>query len=328
MSNREDVLYEAAAMYYLQDETMESIAGRLGVSRSTVSRLIKEARETGLVRISVQPRGAAVGAVARALTASFGVQAHVVAVRQGATQVQTLDQVARVAGRLVSAWMQPGTVLGLAWGTTVSAVVDHLVPRRVPGAAVVQLNGAANPMTSGIPYAGSIITAAAAAFDARVHHFPVPAFFDFPETKRAMWRERSIRRVLAMQGKVDVAVFGAGAMAGPLTSHVYEGGYLAAEDLARLRAEGVVGDICTVLLREDGTYADIELNARATGPTPRELARIGRRVCVVAGTAKAATLLGALRAGAVTDLVVDEATARAVVERARQPRAAVPGSQP
>src|SRR5690625_5413843 len=33
---REDDAYRAAAMYYLQDQTMEVIAGTLGVSRSTV----------------------------------------------------------------------------------------------------------------------------------------------------------------------------------------------------------------------------------------------------------------------------------------------------
>ncbi|WP_127132071.1 sugar-binding transcriptional regulator [Georgenia sp. SYP-B2076] len=328
MTRRDDVMYEAAAMYYLQEETMEDVAARLGVSRSTVSRLLKEARATGLVRISMQARGGSSSAAARALHGVFGIGAHVVPVRQGATEVERLDRVTRVAGRLVSGWMEPGAVLGVAWGTTIAAVVRHLVPRRVPGSAVVQLNGAANQATSGIPYAGSILTAAAEAFDARVHHFPVPAFFDFAATKEAMWRERSVRRVLAVQGQVGIALFGAGALSGPLASHVYEGGYFGAEDLANLRAEGVVGDICTVLLREDGSYADIALNARATGPTPRELAALPRRVCVAAGVAKVAPLLGALRAGAVTDLVVDEATARAVVERVRAAGTPVPGSMP
>lgn len=320
MSGREDDVYVAAAMYYLQDETMDAIARRLGVSRSTVSRLIKRARDSGLVHISIQPRTAGSDVVSRALRDMFGINAHVVPVREGATEVQRLDQVAQVAGRMISAWVEPGTVLGLAWGTTVSAVVGHLTPRRAPGSAVVQLNGAANPVTSGIPYAGSIMAAAAEAFDARVHHFPVPAFFDFAETRAAMWRERSVRRVLAVQERTDIALFGVGALTGTLASHVYAAGYLDREDLEQLRVAGVVGDVCTVLLREDGSYADIDLNQRATGPTPRELSRIARRMCVVAGTAKVSPLLGALRAGVVTDLVVDETTARAVVERVRNHR--------
>src|SRR5699024_7880027 len=44
---REDDAYRAAAMYYLQDQTMEVTAGTLGVSRYTVSRLIKAVRDEG-----------------------------------------------------------------------------------------------------------------------------------------------------------------------------------------------------------------------------------------------------------------------------------------
>lgn len=315
-ARREDLAYLAAQLYYLQDETMEAIARHLDVSRSTVSRLLKHARATGLVNISLQPRGAGADALSRRFHQLFGVRAHVVAVREGATDVQRLEHVAQVAGALVSNWMTPGQVLGLAWGTTTSAVVHHLVPKRAPGSAVVQLNGAANPVTSGIPYAGSIMAAAAEAFDARVHHFPVPAFFDYPESKAVMWRESSVRRVLDVQRHVGLALFGVGALAGPLVSHVYAGGYLAPGEVEELRREGVVGDVCTVLLRQDGTFADIAMNARATGPTPAELRRLERRICVVAGTAKVSPLLGALRARVATDLVVDEATARAVIELA------------
>ncbi|MGC5616445.1 sugar-binding transcriptional regulator [Georgenia sp. Z1491] len=313
--DREREVFEAASMYYLQDETMETIARRTGVSRSTVSRLIKQARASGMVRIELHPPAEMGTRESMVLRDLFGVQTHVVTVRPASTEVQRLEQVARVAGRLVSGWMQPGSVLGIAWGNTIAAVVAQFVARAAPRSAVVQLNGAANPTTTGIPYAGAIMEAAARAFESSVHHFPVPAFFDYPETKLAMWRERSLAAVRALQARTDVALFGVGAFTGSLSSQVYAGGYLDQTEIASLQAAGVVGDICTVLLREDGTYADIATNARASGPSPAALRRIGRRVCVVSGSAKVRPTLGALRAGAVTDLVIDEPTLRALAER-------------
>ena len=71
--------------------------------------------------------------------------------------------------------------------------------------------------------------------------------------------------------------------------------------------------MCTVFLREDGTCADIDLNRRASGPAPTELRRTPRRMCVVAGGQKVPGVVGALRAGVVTDLVIDERTAGSVV---------------
>ena len=91
--------------------------------------------------------------------------------------------------------------------------------------------------------------------------------------------------------------------------------YLEPEDIATLEAEGVVGDVCTVFLRADGTYEDLSLNERATGPTPAELRAIPRRICSVAGDNKVVPLLAALRAGVITDLVIDEQTATTLVER-------------
>jgi DNA-binding transcriptional regulator LsrR (DeoR family) len=80
--------------------------------------------------------------------------------------------------------------------------------------------------------------------------------------------------------------------------------------------------VCTVFLRADGTWEDVPLNARATGPSPADLQHIPRRVCVAAGDGKIVPLLAALRAGTVTDLVVDELTATGLLDlvRAQQPR--------
>ncbi len=315
MIEREESMRVAATMYYLQDEPMDAIARRLGTSRSTVSRLLKSARETGLVQIAVRPEPDAATGVAAHLMAALGVRAHVVPVRPGARDVERLDQVATVAARLLMDLFEDEMVLGVAWGTTVSAVARKLGRKPSRGGTVVQLNGAANTVTSGVDYASTIVTAFGTAFDAEVRHFPVPAFFDFADTREAMWRERSVQRVLAVQRRADIALFGVGALGGQVPSHVYSSGYLDESDLAALYAAGVVGDVCTVFLREDGSYQDIEINRRATGPTPAELARIPRRLCVVAGEAKLRPLLAAIRAGAVTDLIIDEPTARRLAPR-------------
>jgi len=314
----------AATMYYLQDLTMDVIGRQLHTSRSTVSRMIKMSRESGLVEITVRPAATRAPGLSEALAERFDVEAYVVPVPDSAREHERLQQVAITAARLVTTWFGSDMVLGLAWGNTLAAVGRHLPRKATRGSAVVQLNGAANPRTSGVEFAGDLISRFGTAFTATVHHFPVPAFFDYPETKAAMWRERSVRRVLEVQQRADIAVFSVGAVAGRTRSQVYSGDFLDEADLAVLRREGVVGDVCTVFLRQDGSYADIPLNARATGPTPHELRSVARRVCVVAGDNKVRPLLAGLRAGVVTDLVIDEITAWRLVAAMD----ALPGGDP
>lgn len=306
------LVHKAATMYYLQNETMDAIGVSLGVSRSTVSRLLKAARTGGLVEISVRSPEQTGNRMGDRLASRFGIRVHVVPVRQRATYVQRLDQVAVVAARLLSDWFLDGQTLGVAWGTTVTAVAENLQPRRRQGSAVVQLNGAANTQTTGLAYASDLIGTIATAFDSAAYYFPVPAFFDYAETKELMWSERSIKRVHEMHHQVDLALFGIGALEASVPSHVYSAGYLDDKDMDALADERVVGDVCTVFFRQDGSYLGIPLNERATGPTPHELQQIPRRMCIVAQDTKAPAVIGALNARVATDLVLDEHTARAV----------------
>ncbi len=317
MNDRYEDMYQAATRYYIQGETMESIAHQLRLSRSSVSRLLKEARESGLVRISLADHTGSQSPLAATLASAFGVRVHLVPVRESANENLRFDQVARLAGRLFTEAVDDHQLIGVAWGVTLSHVVRHLGRRPLVGSTVVQMNGGANQRSSGIPYIGEILQSIGDAFDSRVVLFPVPAFFDYAATKEAMWRERSVQNVLRLHARLDLAVFGVGSLQGVVPSHVYSAGYMDANDMQKLADDGVVGDVCTVLLREDGTYADIDYNARATGLTPVELQNVPRRICVVADPSRAPAVVGALRAKVATDLVIDEATARAIADRAK-----------
>lgn len=310
-----DTLLTVARMYYVQAETMDAIAHHLGVSRSTVSRLLKEARERGLVRVIVVDPERPRGRMADLFHKHFGVQAHVVQVRPGASSIFRLDQVARTAADLLGDLVHDGDTVGVAWGTTTSAIATHLRPRDLNGVTVIGLNGGANHQTTGLPYVGSILHRFADAFRGQEQLLALPAFFDDPATRDAMWREQSTQHILRVRNNCRVALFGVGGINSDLQSHVYASNYLSADDLQSLREQGVVGDVCTVMLREDGTYRDLAINRRATGMTPAELQRVPRRICVVSSLSKAAPVLGALRAGVATDLVIDQETAREVLAR-------------
>lgn len=295
---------------------MDAVARRLDVSRSSVSRLLSYARTSGIVQIRVSAPLTEPGTLAAEFHRMFGVRTLVVPTLEVDSPATRLNSVAAVAASRLSELMAPERVLGVAWGNTVSAVIQHIAPRPMPGSTVVQLNGAANAFDSGTLYSDSIISALADAYDSAAVHYPVPAFFDFVETKQALAKERSIRRVQDVIASCDVALFGVGAMDPAMPSHVYAGGYLSAHELRAAREDAVVGDVCTVLIREDGS-TDMALNARASGPSPAQLKSIPTRLCVVSGRAKVPALLGALRAGVVTDLIIDSSAARSAMSRLR-----------
>lgn len=301
-------------MYYDEGRTMEDIAQQLEVSRSTVSRMLRDAREEGLVEITLRPPGAyRLRELRRRVSERFGVQAHVVGAGPEAGERARLQAVAAAGAELLQGMLVPDMTVGVAWGTTTSALVGHLRPSPTPGLRIVQLNGAINTEGSGLTYVSTVLAKAASLWDATVHHFPVPAFFDYASTRDAMWKERSVQRVLEVQRQCTLAVFGVGAFDAEVPSHVYTNNYLSDANRRELERDGAVGDVCTVFLRADGSWRDVAMNARSTGPQPAQLARIPRRLLLAAGPRKAVPLRAALRAGVATDLVVDEVTATSLL---------------
>ncbi|MET4143685.1 sugar-binding domain-containing protein [Arthrobacter sp. UYCo732] len=312
LSRHSDAL-RAAQMYYLQDLTMDAIARELRTSRSTVSRLLSAARDSGLVQIQIRNPLDTGPELESLIRRECNVDVHVVPVLESLNEAETLDRVALQAARTIGPLVDSNATIGVAWGSTLSAVSRHLTRKITHDTVVVQLNGAGNMHTTGITYSSDIMRRFGSAYGARVEQFPVPAFFDHAATKTAMWNERSVQRILALQARMSIAIFGVGSVEADYPSHVYAGGYLDENDLRMLANSDVVGDVATVFFRRDGSSNGIVLNERSTGPALSQLRQVRRRICVVSGASKINGLRGALNAGLATDLILDEATARRLV---------------
>ena len=116
-----------------------------------------------------------------------------------------------------------------------------------------------------------------------------------------------------LQKRSNLLLYSIGAVHAGIPSHVYSGGYLEKNDYAELLKEHIAGDIATVFFRENGSYSGIPINERASGPN-LELFQQKYGVCVVSGLAKVKGIYSALKGGYMKELIVDEPTAKRLVE--------------
>ncbi len=304
----------AARMYYYQNMTTEAIAQELSMSRSTISRLLSFAKGKGLVDIRIADPNEHPQQLEMKIIERFKIKrVHVVPVSDIIGEAEWLERVAQYTANYINSIIESNMILGIAWGTTTSAISRHLIQKATHNSQIVQLNGAGNTQTMGIEYASEIIMRFSQNYQAIAHLFPVPTFFDYAETKKALWEERSIQRLLDLQNKADLLLFSIGAVNAGIPSHVYSGGYLERKDFDELEKERLVGDIATVFFREDGSFNNIAINNRASGPN-LDLFQKKYGVCVVSGLAKVRGILAALRGGLMKELIVDEPTARNLVD--------------
>lgn len=171
MNERLSQTYEVAQLYYIQNLTMDTIASRLGVSRATISRLLKNARETGMVQIRLDDSYRTRHELEKRLGERYKVRVTLVNTKQDATPIARMSQVARSAAQLLDSLVDNGTSIGVAWGATLTEVSRHLPKRPLEGVSVVQLNGAGNAHHSGIPYLGTLLGRMVSAYDLTL---PIP----------------------------------------------------------------------------------------------------------------------------------------------------------
>ncbi len=318
--NREtfDDALKVARMYYHLDLTTTEIAAQLGLARPTVSRLLTWARNNGLVEFRIVDHREFQLKLEADLEERFGLRdVKVVPTHPDATIGEQQHAVASFTAHYLNSIVGESSTIAIAWGATTANIAARLIPKPLPGVNVVQLTGSGNNDGGhGLTEAANIIGLFAANYRANGHLLPMPAYFDDPATKEAMFRERVVQRVSNLAAEADIVLYSIGTP--DAKSYIYQAGYVADAELTALRKNGVVGDIATVFFRADGTWQDIPLNRRSTGPDLGGLKRHPYALCVVAGASKLAALQGALKGGFMNTLIIDEGTARRLLATAAQ----------
>lgn len=315
---RELLTVQAAKAYYDLDQTMGDIAKRLGLTRWQVGRLLKEAREQGIVRIEIIPRAQRRPDLESRLQRAYDLRDAVVVPHSGDPDARfsdgsILDSVAQAAGQLIAALHPRPSLIGVSWGRTMAAVA-HWLPRPWnDGVEVVLLNGAMTLHSTAIR-TNNIAELFALAGGGRATLLPVPAIVGRPETREVLERDPVIASVLALADAAEVICFGLGGVTAD--SVLVQSGYIDEADIARLRRSGAVGDVLGRFIGADGAIIDPALDARTIG-LDLALAR-GKPVSigVAVGREKHAVVLAGLRARLINVLVTDEQTALVALEAA------------
>ncbi|MDF7641541.1 sugar-binding transcriptional regulator [Bifidobacterium sp. ESL0784] len=295
----------AARLYYEDGLGQTEIAHSMGVSRPTVSRLLKMARETGVLKIEIDDPFIDAGDLNERLIEKYHRDIHVVPNNYNG-EVSTLASIGAYTAQHLMQMIKPGDIIGLGWGKTIHCVTTHLNRHPVEDTTVVQLKGGINIRYQDT-YADESVTELASALGATPHFLPLPPFFDSKVTKEIVERDRFIKQTLELGKKANIALYSVGTVRNDAL--LFQLGYFNAKQKAALK-QAAVGDAVSRFIDKDGKVVNKDLNDRTVGIGLADLKNKEHSIAVAAGILKAPVIYAVMKAGYANEFIVDQAIAQ------------------
>lgn len=297
----------AAYLYHVQDLSQAEVAACLGVSRATVHNLLREARETGLVRITLDPGLLSRAEAAQALMDRYGLRMAVV------LPGDDEDAALRAAAGMLAGLAPRGARLGVAWGETVYRLAHHLPPARRGDLTVVQIVGSmASPHGFNAEDCSSLIAQRLGTACVNLH---APAVLSDPALVAALKSEPIIARQLDALRGCDAALFAVGLA--DRDSHIVQAGVVDPATLDDYAARGAVGVVAGRFIDAEGREMNGPMDGRLIGIDLAALRAIPLRIGVAFGWKRTTSLAASLRGGLVTHLLTDAGATRSLLPSLR-----------
>ena len=136
---------------------------------------------------------------------------------------------------------------------------------------------------------------------------PLPAVVDNASLKNAILSDKNISKTLELGKKAEIALFTIGSFG--FNSVLVKADYFEPEEVNELLKSGAVGDICSRIIKADGTICSKDLNDRTIGIDLEDLKKKQYSIAVVGGKVKLSATRAGLNGKWFNSLITDEWTA-------------------
>lgn len=302
----------AAWLYYVAQNSQDEIAGKFGISRQVVQRLISTAVSERLIRFSFDHPITRCMELAARLSEKFDLQScDIVMSDPNFPELITGLAIAGAAEMHKHLRSKTPKVIGIGTGLAPRACVEQLPAMECPQHTIVSLVG--NLHTDGSATAMNVVEKLAYRVGAPHNPMPLPVLARNPSELANLHKLEHISRTRALCKSADATFVGIAHIDG--TSPLVRDGFISVEESRALMKEGAVGEIVGWVYDKQGKLIPGLTNDRVSS-APLNSVTERPVVGLAVGQEKAPAILGALCGNLVNSLITDDATAEAVLELA------------
>ena len=306
-NEKRNMFASVANLYYNAEMTQNQIAERFFTSRSKISRMLKEARQLGIVEIKILEPWDRNVELEQEFMRRFALKdVRVISVKE-ANNTMVLQKLGEVAAYYLDNLLNDNMILGISWGNTMYHTVKAVKTSKNIPITVVPIMGAANVRT---PERDSLDLSKelAYAYGGTYHYIYAPLFVNSEEVRDSLEQEPNIKGCLELARNADIVLTSVGSI-------VYKSwkSYLSTRDLYNLEKKGAIGHIGGHFYDMEGNEVITPFVNKMIGLGIEDIKNTENVICVAGLEMKAEAILGAVRGGYINTLITDEEAAKAVL---------------
>ena len=318
-----DLCVRAAWLHYGAGLTQAEVAVRLGVTNAKAHRLIARANRQGIVQVSIEGEISSCFALEEQIARRYALDFCQVAPNLGEEGLP-VKALGLAGARYITHAIESNevSVIGFGHGRTLAACVNRLPRTESPGLKVVSLLGGLTRKYAATPF--DVIHRLAERTGAEAYLLPVPMYANSADDRRILLEQRGIEAVFRMGIETTLRIVGIGAM--ELDASILSAGMVDREETEAAKRAGGQGEILGHIFDGAGRPVQTGLSSRALS-MPVEDIRARKTVAVAGGQQKVGAIRSILTSGMLSGLIVDEATAAALIAEPAQERAQLSASR-
>ena len=297
------LLVEVARLYYDHQMSQQQIANKIGTSRPSISRLLRLARDEGIVRIDIVDPTQRGSHLEQILKEKFQLKKVIIVPSNKESDQQIKKRLGKATARYLNELVFDNCILGISWGTTIRQIVPHLTPKSVKNMRVVQIVGGITHAEFD-PHASEIAQKVGENYNARSYFLLLPAIVDSAKVKQAMISDTRIKEALDLMKQVDIVVCSVGTFKDD--SLLIQAEYFNTNEVDYLKEVGAVGDICSRMIGEKGEICWQELDDRTVAIELNDLQNASHTIAVAGGAEKKNVICAGLQGRHFSVLITDE----------------------
>ena len=314
------LIYKCCYLYYVERKNQMEICKILGLSRTSVSRMLELGREKGIVEINViNPDQFDYGKMEQELQMKYHLQEVIVVDSDPLdSKEQQRERLSEAAFTYLASILKDGDCVGVTMGRTLHSIANIAKEYDFQKQDLLFV-----PMYGGLSQkrthredvqSNRIAVEFARKFGGDYVQFLAPAVFSSKKVKEIFLNEETVKYIYRYFNKLRIALLGIGIPEAGKTGLFYEG-YLGEEELKEYLQNGAVGESALRFYdQNENKEAFADFNSRVVGIEQEQLLKIEVRIGIAGGEYKAEAVKGAIKAGDINVLITDISCAKEMLK--------------